>query len=73
MVYIIWIASLGVAFYLGYHFRTIDRKIEILEQEVKKKIDKPVEKPESTLIDPLDPVKEAIYQAEQFNKKLNNE
>lgn len=73
MLYIIWLISLVMVFFVGYHFRTIDNKIEILEEEVKKKIDRPEEKPESLVVDVLDPIQEAQFELEQNQKRLNNE
>lgn len=58
---------------MGYHFRTIDSKVEILEEEVKKKMDRPEEKPESLVVDLLDPIQEAQFELEQNQKRLNNE
>lgn len=58
---------------MGYHFRTVDRKIEVLEEEIKKKIDKPKEEPKSLVVDPYDEVQNAQFELDQMNKKLNNE
>lgn len=69
---IAWILSLLIAFAGGYYFRNLYTKIEVLEQEVKKKIDKPQEQPESTLVDVLDPIKEAQYELDQRQKELNS-
>lgn len=71
MIYLIWIISLIGAFYFGYQCKTIVKKVETLEEVVKTKIDKPSEQPESTFIDPLDPVAEAQYQRDKMMKELN--
>ncbi len=68
---IAWLISLIVVFGLGYHYGSIVKKVKQLEVEVKKKIDQPKEEPESTLIDPLDPVKAAQYELEEQQKLLN--
>lgn len=73
MLYIAWILSVMAGFMLGYYFRKLTVKIEELEEVVKAKVDKPevIEDPPSTLIDPLDPVKEAMWEHDQLMKKLN--
>lgn len=72
MIPLAWVLSLAGAFFLGYHYRRLNNKVQELEIEVKKKITKPEEiEPKSVLIDPLDPIKEAMWQAEQLNKRLN--
>lgn len=68
-----WVVSCIATFFFGFHYRGIVKKVESLEAEVKLKIDKPVIEPEagSQLIDPLDPVAEAIWEHEQLQKRLN--
>jgi hypothetical protein len=73
MIYLAWIISLIGVFLLGYHYGNISKKVKQLEVEVKKKIEKPQEEPESMLIDELDPVQTAQYELEQQNKRLNGE
>lgn len=70
--YFVWAFSLVLAFLLGYRFRDFQKRIEVVEQAVKQKIDKPKEvEPPSLLIDPLDEVQTAIYEAEKMQKRLN--
>lgn len=68
---IAWVTSLIASFFAGYYLKLVKKRVEVLEEKIEKKIDKKVEGPESVLIDPLDPVKEAIYEAEQQRKRLN--
>jgi len=68
----VWAISLIGAFSLGYFVRGIMKKLAELEQAVHNKVDIPVEEePKSMLIDPLDPIQEAIYEREKLMKKLN--
>lgn len=74
-MYIVWALSVIASFWLGYHIQRLTKKVEILEDVVKAKVDRkpePVE-PRSTLIDLTDPVKEAQYAREQLMKKMNDE
>lgn len=73
MTYLTWLLSLIAAFYLGYNFRGLAKKVEVLEEAVKAKIDKPpiVEEPESLLIDPTDEVQTAIYEHNKEMERLN--
>lgn len=73
MIYLIWIISLIAIFFLGYHFKGIANRVEVLETAVKLKIDKPKqsEEPKSEVIDPLDPVQTARYEQDKLMKKLN--
>lgn len=68
-----WVASLIVVFILGYEWRSMKNTIAVLEQEVKNKMDKPAPEPEpeSTVIDPLDPIQNAIYEHNVMMEKLN--
>ena len=68
-----WVISCIASFYLGHYLKGLAKKIAVVEEAVKMKIDKPpvVEDPPSTLIDPLDPVQEAIYEHEQLMKRMN--
>lgn len=68
-----WIATLVLAFMLGYWHRGIIKKIEVLEEAVKAKVDKQPEPEESVsqLIDPLDPIQEAIAERDRMLKELN--
>jgi hypothetical protein len=70
---IAWIVSLGFAFGFGYHYGNISKKVKQLEIEVKKKIEKSQEEPESMLIDELDPIQTAQFALEQEQKRLNGE
>lgn len=73
MIYIAWVISLVAVFLLGYHFRGLTKKIEHLETQVKKKVSKPKEEPESELIDLTDPVAEARYQQKKLMEDLNKD
>lgn len=67
-----WLVSLVVVFLLGRYLGNISKRITQLEEVVKSKIDKPEEvEPESTIIDPLDPVQEAMYEHKKMTEKLN--
>lgn len=68
-----WAVTLVAAYVLGYHVRGLAKKIEHLEQVIQSKVDKKPEPPEpvSTLIDPADPVQEAIWAREQELKRMN--
>lgn len=61
------------SFLLGYHLRGMKNKIVELEEVVKSKVDKKVEpeEPKSRLIDPDDPIQEAIWKREQEMKRMN--
>lgn len=71
MVTLAWLLSIWLAFSLGYGVKDIRKRVESLEENIKQKIDKPKDEPESELIDPLDEVKEAQYQQQQEMKRLN--
>ncbi|CAB4132523.1 hypothetical protein UFOVP253_30 [uncultured Caudovirales phage] len=68
-----WVLSLIAIYFLGYYFRGITKKIAELEEVIQSKVDrKPVvEEPSSTILDPNDPVQEAIYQHKIMMEKLN--
>ena len=73
MIYVAWVFSLAAAFYLGYHFRGLAKKIEVLEEAVKAKVDKkPVDEgPQSIIIDELDEVQVAMAEHARMMEKLN--
>lgn len=71
MLYLIWILTLVIAFYLGYQAKQFKTKIDTIEEVVKAKVDKPKQEPQSTLIDPTDPIQEARWEQAQMLKKLN--
>lgn len=72
MIYIAWIISLVVTFYLGYKFGELEKKVKKIQETVKQKIDKPKqEEPQSEIIDPLDEVQTAMYEHKQLMKRLN--
>ena len=73
MLYIAWFLSVVMSFYAGYKLRDLTKKIEVLQEVVKEKIDKPKEpeEPKSQVIDPLDPVQTAMYEHELLMKRLN--
>lgn len=72
MIYFVWLLSIVIAFETGYFFRRVTQHIDMLEEVVKTKIDKkPVEEPQSSLIDLTDPIKEAQYAREQLMKEMN--
>lgn len=68
---ILWALSILCAFGLGYFFRYLTTKIKVLEEQVREKIDKPKEEATSTLVDPLDPVQEALYRQKKIMQGLN--
>lgn len=73
MIYLIWLLSLIVVFWLGYKLRDIVSKIEVVQEVLKEKVDKKPEEPEpvSNLIDPTDEVQTAIYEHDKMMEKLN--
>lgn len=72
MLYLLWFLSLIAIFWLGYKLGDITKKVKSVEQVVKQKMAKPVEEePTSEVIDPLDPVQEAIYEHKKMMEKLN--
>lgn len=72
MLYIAIVLGMVASFIFGYHYKNFTRRVEIVEEAVKKKIDKPVEiESPSMLIDVTDPIQEAIYQAKVEQEKLN--
>jgi hypothetical protein len=72
MIYIAWVLSLAIAFTGGYYSKVVVKRVEVLEETVKSKIDKPViEEPKSQVIDPYDEVQTAIYERDKLMKKLN--
>lgn len=68
-----WLLSVIAAFVLGYDFRGLTKRVEQLEEVVKSKVDKTpvIEEPQSTLIDPADPIQNAIYEHSKMMEKLN--
>lgn len=71
MLYLIWFLSLLLTFYAGYQFKRFKERVDIIEEAVKAKVDKPKEEPESMLIDPTDDVQTAIYEHKKMMEKLN--
>jgi hypothetical protein len=73
MIYLLWFLSLILAFIAGFKLGDITKKVHQLEEIVKQKIDKPVERPEPTseVIDPLDEVQTAMYEYKIMMEKLN--
>lgn len=70
---IIWAFLVVASGFLGYYVRDIKDKIKTLEVKVEKKKDAPVQKKEEspTIIDPLDVVQQAKWEAERSFKELN--
>lgn len=68
-----WVVSCIATFWLGFYLRGLAKKVVELSQELTMKVDrKPQpEEPKSTLLDPDDPVQEAIWQHQQMQKRLN--
>lgn len=73
IAYFVWAFSLVLAFLFGYRFKQFSERLDIVEEVIKQKIDKPkeVEESPSQLIDPYDVVAEAIYEAEKERKRLD--
>lgn len=75
MIYLIWFLSLLAAFFLGYKFGDLTKKVKAVEQAVKQKLDKKPAKiqqePVSSIIDPLDEIQTAIYERNKMMEKLN--
>lgn len=71
MQYLAVVILLIASFLLGYYFRNLTDKVGKLEEEVKQKVSKPKKEPDSVVIDPLDPVQEAIYQQKKLQERLN--
>lgn len=74
MIYLAWLVTLGISFYLGYKLREITSKIEAVERALKEKVDRKPEPKESqsNLIDLTDPVAEAKYQHDKMMRELND-
>lgn len=68
-----FILAVVSAFFVGYRWRDMHEDVEVLKEEVRNKIDKPEEKPDSLVVDALDPIQEAQFELEQSQKRLNNE
>lgn len=75
----LWLVPVSIiaciaSFFLGYHFRGLTSRVAQLEETIKQKIDKPVEieEPQSEIIDPDDPIQEAIYERDQLMRKINS-
>lgn len=68
-----WVLSLIAVFLLGYYLRGLKKKLADIEEVLKSKVDKKpeVEEPVSEIIDPLDPVQQAIYEHKVMMDKLN--
>lgn len=68
-----WILSLVAIFVLGFYIRGLAKKIVELDQEMKTKVNKKPEptEPQSQIIDPYDPVAEAVYQHRKMMEKIN--
>lgn len=74
LIALIWVITVVAAFFLGYFLRGLTKKIAQLEQAIAQKVDKKPEEPEpvSELIDPTDPIANAIYERDKLMKKLNS-
>lgn len=70
-----WVLSLALAYLLGYKLHRITAKIAELEEVVKSKVDKQPEpeEPKSTLIDPTDPIQEALWERKVMMERLNGQ
>lgn len=77
MLFIIfaWTLSCIATFWLGYGIRSLKHKIEVLEQRVDTKVNKPVklEEPGSEILDPEDEVQAAIWEHQQLMARLNGQ
>lgn len=73
MAYILWSLSLFATFTLGYKLGDITKKLTVVEQILKEKVDKKPEpeEPVSNFIDPYDEVQTAIYERDKLMKKMN--
>lgn len=75
MLFIIfaWTLSCIATFWLGYGIRSLKHKIEVLEQRVDTKVNKPVklEEPGSEILDPDDPIMQARWQHEELMRRIN--
>lgn len=75
MVYlliVLWILSVVLSFVLGCYIAKINIKFVAIQEVVENMVNpKPLEEPSSQLIDPLDPVAEAIYERDKIMKELN--
>lgn len=73
MIYLAWAITTAATFVLGYMFRQLADRVKALEHQLKQKIDrpKPTEEPKSLLLDPLDPVQQAIWEREKMMERIN--
>lgn len=67
-----WIISVIAAACIGYWFKSITAKIQHIETVIAKKVDKPPDTPDSVLIDPTDPIQEAMLQQQEVMRRLNS-
>lgn len=73
-MYWFWVVSLAVAFYCGYHYRSLVNAVEFLVEAVNKLPHKEVEQESpSSVIDPDDPIAMAKFEHERAMKRLNPE
>lgn len=72
MLYALWVLSLVAAFTGGYYASRFLSRIRALEEALKTPVvSKEPEKPQSSLIDPLDEIAEARYEQEKLMESLN--
>lgn len=70
---IIWAFLVIASGVTGYYIRDVKDKIKALETTLEKKKDAPVQKKveDTTIIDPLDIIQQAKWEAERSFKELN--
>lgn len=73
MFYLAFVVSLIAAFFLGYNYRGLTKRVIEIEKTIAQKIDKPkeIEDSPSEIIDPYDSVQQALYEAKKQQDKLN--
>lgn len=71
MIYLAWILTLIASFCLGYKFKHITERVEVIEAEIKKKVEKPTEEPESFIVDELDEIQVAQAEHKKMLDELN--
>jgi len=74
MQWVAWVLSIALAFFIGYKLNKIESTIRGLSESVSKKKDvEPMKSNDTVIIDPLDPIQQAIYERRQMMKGLNGD
>lgn len=72
MVIFAWMLSVLLACWLGYKLSALQAAIEALQATLRRRPESvEPQQPISTLIDPDDPISQAVWERERMMKKLN--